>query len=352
MGDNARFLIIDGFSVHWNGIILMLALIAGAALVYFLRKFQKGSTDNLLICIIASLVGAFVGARIYYYWNAVELFRSFSEILSFSNGGYAVYGALIGAVVCIIICALVLKEPAGELLDVMAPGMALAIGIGRWGAAFTGENTGPAVERLQKFPFAVFNETEGTWMSGFFFYQSLIALFICAAVSTVFLRRYKTAEIRSRACDVFLLFILLYSLPQGVFELFRIDPLYFHPIFINKLKTVPISLAVSAVLSAAALSVMILRRMSLYGITIATSWPVAACAAGYFLYFNVTMRLELGGEELEKKLVYLGCAILLVTGFILYSLMIKDSTADESSPRSDRKSTPQPGNRQKANPYF
>jgi len=339
MGDNARFLIINSFSVHWNGVIIALAMLACVLLSLFLRSMQRRSINNLLITAIVSIVCAFIGSRIYFYWNASEYFSGFGEIFSFTNGGYAMYGALMGAVVGTAACSYFLKESLGELLDVIAPGIALGIGIGRWAALFSGENLGPAVDSLQQFPFAVYSEAESAWMSAFFFYQSLIALVICGITCYLFFAKYVRKNLKCKTGDIFLMFALLYTLPQGVFELFRIDPLYFHPIFIKKLKTVPISLAWSAIFSAAVLSIFILRRVFRNGVSLSTAWPVAACAAGYIGYFNITMRIEMP-DNIANALVVIGCILLIVTGVALFVLSIKER---QMPPREKNARTGRPG---------
>ncbi len=357
MGDNSLFLIIDNFAIYWNGVTIMIAVLAGMLLAAGLRVMQKRDMNNLLIASIASAAGAFIGARIFFYWNASEYFSDFWDIFNFTNGGYAVFGGIIGALVATIIVARVRKESIGELLDVMAPGLALAVSIGRWGALFTGENLGQPVEKLQKLPFAVYSESEGTWLSALFFYQSVIALIICAALVCLFRAKYSKHSLRCKTGDIYLMFLFLYSLPQGIFEMHRIDALFFHSLIILRLKSVPVSLAFSAICSAVTLSIFILRRVFRSGVSISTAWPVLACAVGYFSYFNVTLRVNLPSEELEQALVIVGGIILLITGIVLFILLHKEDVLPVSprapkNPLSRKNTQPQQNSRpqQQRNP--
>lgn len=319
MGNDAIFLMIGDLAVHWNGLIIMLAVAAGIALACRLRVQQGCGADDMLIASLASMAAGLVGARIYYCWNASEYFSGTKAMLDLTNGGYALYGALIGALIATIITALLRKVSVGSLLDAQAPGLALAIAIGRWGAAFTGENLGDVTEKLNFFPFAVFSEVEKEWRSSLFLYQSLIAAVLCAVLVMLVRRCYVQRSMNSPAGNIYMLFLLCYSLTQGVFEIYRTDRLYFHPLFIVKLKTVPISLAVGAVLSAAVLSIFILRSMFKGGLklNVSTLWPVLACAAGYVCYFNVTLRFPLS-DTLAAVVAAAGAAGLILTGAALF----------------------------------
>jgi|GEM_PF-1648400 len=341
MGNDAVFLMIGDLAVHWNGLIIMLAAAAGAALACYARTRQGYGLDDMLIAVMASMAAALAGSRIYYCWNASEYFSGIGSMLDLTNGGYAVYGALIGAVIATAATALIRRVDPWELLDAQAPGLALAIAIGRWGAAFTGENLGDVTESLTFFPFAMYSEAEGEWRSCLFVYQSLIAAVLCAVLMKLVEGRYVRRTLGCRSGNIYLMFLLCYCLSQGVFEIYRTDRLYFHPIFINKLKTVPISLAVGAVISAAVLSVFILRAMfkDRLRLTLGTLWPVAACAAGYVCYFNVTMRFPLS-DTLAILLAVIGAVILIATGWVLFVNELRQTPSLPQNPR--RRSAPSP----------
>ncbi len=319
MGNDAVFLMIGDLAVHWNGVLIMLAVAAGIILACRMRVRQGMGMDDMLIAALGSMAAGLVGARIYYCWNASEYFSGIKAMLDLTNGGYALYGALAGAFVATLITALVRKVSPGQLLDAQAPGLALAIAIGRWGAAFTGENLGDVTERLTFFPFAVYSEVEKEWRSSLFLYQSLIAAVLCVVLVMLVSRRYVQKTAGGTDGNIYMMFLLCYSLTQGIFEIYRADRLYFHPLFIVKLKTVPISLAVGAVVSAAVLSVFILRAMFKGGLKLnpGTIWPVFACAAGYLCCFNVTLRFPLS-DTLAAVVAAAGAAGLILTGAVLY----------------------------------
>lgn len=323
MTENSIFLIFNNTFIYWHGFFIMLGVLAGIALTCYLRLAQgHDHLNDLFISSIAALAGAFVGARFYFCWHGNDMFTSSEEYFNFCNGGYSLYGALIGSFAGLVICSLVQRKgivEIGELLDVSVPGTALMIAIGRAGAVFSGENLGPEVtgRPFQCFPFAVYSEIEGIWRSAFFNYQSLIALIMCLASTYLLVRKYRLKDLDCHNGDIYLLFVVFFMATQGVFESFRHDPLYFNAIKIQKLQTIQAGMVVGAVCSAAALSVFILRIMWRRHFAVSSLLYVPACGVAYLCYFNIVLRLELPGV-LPEILIVAGCLGLLTIGVILF----------------------------------
>lgn len=92
---------------------------------------------------------AVICARIYYVIFELEYYKqNVVEIFNFRNGGIAIYGALIGAVITIIVFCKIKKIKILDLLDYLAPIIPLCQAIGRWGnyiniEAYGTETKGP-----------------------------------------------------------------------------------------------------------------------------------------------------------------------------------------------------------------
>ena len=84
------------------------------------------SRNVVLVSLIASLTGL-LGARVYY----LALHRDRAHGLL--TIGMCIQGFIVSAIATLIIGALMAGIPVGELLDVTAPGLLLAMMIGRWG---------------------------------------------------------------------------------------------------------------------------------------------------------------------------------------------------------------------------
>ena len=134
------------------------------------------------------------------------------------QGGYNMYGALLGGLAGVLIYARATKKPACALLDLAAPGAALAICAGRLGEAFTSQGLGAYVdsEALQRFPFAVEN-LWGDWQLPVFVYEAAAAL-VTMIVCLCLVRGGRRPA--GRVAEVFLALI---SLCQIMLESLRAD---------------------------------------------------------------------------------------------------------------------------------
>ncbi len=175
---------IQGLDVAWYGIIIASAIVIGVGVAVWQAK-KRGYTSELIFdMMILALPLAIIGARIYYVAFDWENFADDpSKIFKIWEGGIAIYGAVIGAVLGAFILARWRKFPFGRLLDIAVPGLILGQAIGRWGnfinrEAFGMEITDPS---LQFFPYGVFVDSqwvggmlvENRWFMATFFYESM-----------------------------------------------------------------------------------------------------------------------------------------------------------------------------------
>lgn len=125
---------IGSFSVAWYGIIIAVGFLL--ALVYGLKYAKKVGVnpDKMIDVVIGGIIGGIVGARLYYVlfsWS--EYKDDLLKIFRIWEGGLAIYGGLIGA---ILVGALVCKWRKVKLtamLDLAGPGFLIGQCIGRWG---------------------------------------------------------------------------------------------------------------------------------------------------------------------------------------------------------------------------
>lgn len=125
---------IFGFDIQWYGIIITFGLIL--AMFYCFSKMKRFGIDSnrAIDAVIGGIIGGIIGARLYFVifsWNDYK--DNLKEIFNTRNGGLAIYGGLIGAVlVGGIICKLK-KVRLLPMLDVAVLGFLIGQGIGRWG---------------------------------------------------------------------------------------------------------------------------------------------------------------------------------------------------------------------------
>ena len=125
---------IFGLEIKWYGLLITVGLML--AMIYGFSQMKKYGIDpdRALDAIIGGIVGGLVGARAYYVimsWNNYK--DDFWSVFNIRNGGLAIYGGIIGAIVVGGIIARLRKVKLLPLLDIVSIGFLLGQGIGRWG---------------------------------------------------------------------------------------------------------------------------------------------------------------------------------------------------------------------------
>ncbi len=147
---------IFGLEVYWYGLIIGLGIIAGLFIARHLAK-KVGIDENLYPdFLIYALIVSVAFARLYYVifsWD--EYKNDLLKIFAFREGGLAIYGAVIGAVITLIIFSKFKKVDFWNFADSAAPGLILGQSIGRWGnfinmEAFGGYTENPLAMMLKR----------------------------------------------------------------------------------------------------------------------------------------------------------------------------------------------------------
>ena len=131
------------FEFRWYGLMILIAAIAGTAILVR-RAMKRGiSRDNIYSLLPWVFVGGILGARLFhvvdnyqYYWENPLL------ILQFQMGGLAIWGAMVGGALVAAIYCHSRKIPFGRLLDAAVPALLVAQIIGRVGCIINGDAYG------------------------------------------------------------------------------------------------------------------------------------------------------------------------------------------------------------------
>lgn len=123
-------------SVATYGVVVALAVLVGASVLA--RGFEeRGLGREAAWSVVGwSLVGAFLGAKLYF----VLLHGEPRALVS--RGGFVWYGGLAGGLVAGVVRARGLDLPLGRAADAAAPALALGHGIGHLGCFFSGDSYG------------------------------------------------------------------------------------------------------------------------------------------------------------------------------------------------------------------
>ena len=132
-----------GKDIYWYGIIICVGFVLAALYVNARVKEFGVTSDNLVDCLIICVPTGIVCARIYYVifeWGYYS--QHPSEIIAIWNGGIAIYGAVIGVLIALLVYSRVKKLPFATLCDLAALGLLIGQCIGRWGNFVNGEAHG------------------------------------------------------------------------------------------------------------------------------------------------------------------------------------------------------------------
>jgi len=204
--------------------------------------------DTMLNIVLISVPSGIIGARLYYVLMKLdEYIANPISILYTWNGGLAIYGAVIGGVVSVLIYGRVKKVSFWLLTDMVAPGLVLAQAIGRWGNYFNREAYGPVITKAfwQFFPAGVLIEESGAqvWHVATFFYESIWNV-------SVFLVLWLTRKYKKRSGDTFLWYMVLYGCGRFLIEQLRTDSLYLLGMRVSQMLSLLLCIAVAAVFMA------------------------------------------------------------------------------------------------------
>lgn len=226
------------FSIYWYGFLIALGILI--AMIYGFKKMKSFGIDpdRATDAVIGGLVGAVIGARIYYILFNSEI--SMSDFFDFRNGGLAIYGGIIGALLVGGIVAKLRNLKLTALLDVVAPCFLIGQAIGRWGNFFNQEAFGTNTDlpwgmmSFKTMNFIAENDNLGGTMSVYapvhpcFLYESLWCI-----LGFVLIHLYM--KHRKFDGELFLMYIGWYGLGRFFIESIRTDSLYLANIKVSQL---------------------------------------------------------------------------------------------------------------------
>lgn len=134
---------IGNFSIAYYGMIIALGMLAGICIACLAAKKTGQNPDTYFDLAIVAIICSVIGARIYYVIFRWDLYKD--DLLSVFNirqGGLAIYGGVIAAIITTFIFAKVKKIKFGLLCDTAGLGLVLGQIIGRWGNFFNREAFG------------------------------------------------------------------------------------------------------------------------------------------------------------------------------------------------------------------
>lgn len=162
-----KMISVFGFDIAYYGIVIGLSVVAGIVMASHLAKISGQNPDIYYDLAIYAVIISVIGARIYYVIFSWDSYKD--DLLSIFNlreGGLAIYGGVIAAVITVAVYCKVKKLSFGLLADTACPGLILGQIMGRWGNFFNREAFGEYTDSLfaMRLPFDAVRSSDVTEM--------------------------------------------------------------------------------------------------------------------------------------------------------------------------------------------
>ncbi|MBO1097177.1 prolipoprotein diacylglyceryl transferase [Enterococcus casseliflavus] len=244
-----------GLPIYWYAIII----VSGVIIAMWLSTREAVRVglkpDDVTDFMLIGLPVSIIGARLYYILFDLQYYIDDpSQIFNIRSGGIAIYGALIAGGIWLYFFCQRNFISHWTFLDIAAPSVLLAQGIGRWGnfmnhEAFGAEVSRSFLESLYIPKFIIDNMyIDEAYRQPTFLYESVWN--VIGFIVLIFLRK-KTGLLKEG--EVFLSYLIWYGFGRFFIEGMRTDSLYLFG-------DIRVSQALSALLFFGAIGLLIWRR--------------------------------------------------------------------------------------------
>ena len=241
--DPIRSFDLGPLTIHLYGAIIAAGLMA--AVLYGCKRSKEFGIkeDDLIDGVLWVVPVAIICARLYYCIFSWDSYAANPiSILYIWEGGLAIYGGVIGAVLGVCVFCRIKKVSLGAVLDLVALGFLIGQAAGRWGNFFNREAFGAPTESF--FRMGLYNPLTDTteYYHPTFLYESLWN--ICGFAALHFLSKKRQYD-----GQIALGYAAWYGLGRAMIEGLRMDSLYWGPFRVSQVLAAVSCLAASGVLA-------------------------------------------------------------------------------------------------------
>lgn len=260
---------IFGFDIAFYGMIIGLGILTGLLIAAAEAKRSGQNPEDYFDLAIYAVIFSIIGARLYYVAFSWDMYKDdLLSILNIRQGGLAIYGGVIAAVITVFVFARIKKMSATLILDTAGLGLVAGQMIGRWGNFFNreafGEYTnsflamrlpvdavrGSDITELMRKNMETVKGVSYIQVHPTFLYESLWCLMVL--IIMLIYRKHKKFN-----GEVFLVYLLGYGVGRFWIEELRTDQLLIPKIGL------PVSQILAGVLVVVSLALIIYKRIEL-----------------------------------------------------------------------------------------
>lgn len=137
------------FDIAFYGITIGIGMLMGILIASWQAKRTGVNPEHVVDVAMYGIVFGIIGARIYYVAFSWDMYKDdLKSILNLREGGLAIYGGVIAAIITVIVFSKIKKLSAPLLFDTVGVGLVTGQAIGRWGNFFNREAFGEYTNNL------------------------------------------------------------------------------------------------------------------------------------------------------------------------------------------------------------
>ena len=251
------------FKIYFYGIIIMMGVLAATTLTYYEAKRRGLNTESIWDMLIWVMIGGILGARLWHIFTPPPsmVLRGITTqyylthplaMIDIRNGGLGIPGAVLGGGLALWIYTRAKKMSLVPWLDAIAPGLALGQVIGRWGNFFNQELYGAPTNLPWKLFIDPAHRLPGyqnvAYYHPLFLYESIWDL----ANMAILLWLSRRFNDRLKDGDIFLVYLVIYSIGRFLLEFLRLDA--------SRLAGINANQTLSAIVAVVAVAAIIVRH--------------------------------------------------------------------------------------------
>ena len=204
--------------VSWYGVIIGCGFLIAIVCAIQLCKERDLPNDFPYDLILWVFPLSIICARLYYVICSPHEFDGFMDVIAVWEGGIAIYGGIIGALISAAVFCKIKKIKFLDLCDYLVPFLALGQSIGRWGNFVNQEAYGYITESFLKM--RIYSKEIGGFINVHptFLYESILDFLIFGIL--IILRKK-----RKFSGQLLYVYFILYGIGRAIIEGFRTDSL-------------------------------------------------------------------------------------------------------------------------------
>jgi len=218
--------------IYWSPIILALAGTAAACIYAAFYLAKSRSFPAMGLSILLSVLLSVPLSRLIHWYCRTANYSSFQAAMTdYTFGGYALLGVFAACLLTACLLRLVrISSNLPQMLDCMAIGGGVGIGVGRLASMFNASDWGMILPDSVQFPFAypVTNPVSGIQenrLATFMIQAMLAGAIVFVLLVYMFIQKLRKKKIADG--DIFLIFLLIYGASQTICDSTRHDALFF-----------------------------------------------------------------------------------------------------------------------------